>query len=137
MVFKLDSRLQEDCFILGKLGFSHLLLMNNAALPWFILVPTTSEPEVCDLTASEQARLWEEVNSVADFVRSNFQVDKLNIGAIGNVVSQLHVHVVGRRKDDYCWPDVVWGSKPEKLYMDDEVAAVVSLAAENLKDFKK
>jgi hypothetical protein len=50
MAFVLDSRLQEDCFVLGRLGFCQLLLMNNAALPWFILVPATSETEVCDLT---------------------------------------------------------------------------------------
>jgi diadenosine tetraphosphate (Ap4A) HIT family hydrolase len=131
MAFVLDSRLQEDCFVLGRLEFCQLLLMNNAALPWFILVPTTSVTEVCDLTNSEQTLLWEEVNRVAEFVRTNFQIDKLNIGAIGNVVSQLHVHVVGRREDDYCWPGVVWGSAAEELYTDEEVAAVVSVAAEN------
>jgi diadenosine tetraphosphate (Ap4A) HIT family hydrolase len=136
MAFELDSKLQEDCFVLGRLEFCQLLLMNNAALPWFILVPTTSVTEVCDLTNSEQTLLWEEVNSVAEFVRANFQIDKLNIGAIGNVVSQLHVHVVGRREDDYCWPGVVWGSTAEKLYTDEEVAAVISDAAENLKEFK-
>ena len=136
MAFVLDSRLQEDCFVLGRLEFCQLLLMNNAALPWFILVPTTSVTEVCDLTNSEQTLLWEEVNRVAEFVRTNFQIDKLNIGAIGNVVSQLHVHVVGRREDDYCWPGVVWGSAAEELYTDEEVAAVVSVAAENLKGFK-
>ena len=84
---------------------------------------------------SEQTLLWEEVNSVAEFVRANFKIDKLNIGAIGNVVSQLHVHVVGRRKDDYCWPGVVWGSSTEKRYTDDEVAAVVTLVANNLNGF--
>jgi diadenosine tetraphosphate (Ap4A) HIT family hydrolase len=132
----LDSRLQEDCLVLGRLDFCQLLLMNNAAIPWFILVPATSETEVCDLKSSEQTMLWEEVNTVAEFVRTNFQIDKLNIGAIGNVVSQLHVHVVGRREDDYCWPGVVWGSAAEKQYTNDEVAAVVSVAAENLKGFK-
>jgi len=99
----LDPRLQKDCFVLGKLELCQLLLMNNAAFPWFVLVPETTQIEVCDLTGSEQTLLWEEVNSIAEFVRANFQIDKLNIGAIGNVVSQLHVHVVGRREDDYCW----------------------------------
>ena len=137
MTFELDSRLQEDCFVLGRLKFCQLLLMNNVAVPWFILVPTTSETEVCDLTDSERSLLWQEVNSVAEFVRGNFEIDKLNIGAIGNVVSQLHVHAVGRRKDDYCWPGVVWGSSAEKPYTDDEVAAVVTLAADNLKGFTR
>ncbi len=137
MPFVLDSRLREDCFALGRLEFCQLLLMNNAAIPWFILVPATSVTEVCDLTSSGQALLWEEVNSVANFVRANFQIDKLNIGAIGNVVSQLHVHVVGRREDDYCWPGVVWGSAIEKQYTDDEVAAAISAVTENLQGFTR
>jgi len=132
----LDPRLQKDCFVLGKLELCQLLLMNNAAFPWFVLVPETTQIEVCDLTGSEQTLLWEEVNSIAEFVRANFQIDKLNIGAIGNVVSQLHVHVVGRREDDYCWPGVVWGSATEKQYKDKEVAAVISSATENLQGFK-
>jgi diadenosine tetraphosphate (Ap4A) HIT family hydrolase len=134
---QLDPRLQQDCFVLGKLEFCQLLLMNNAAIPWFILVPVTSVTEVCDLTSSEQTMLWAEVNSVAEYVRSSYKIDKLNIGAIGNVVSQLHVHVVGRREDDYCWPGVVWGSAIENLYTDDEVAAVVSSVTENLKGFTR
>jgi diadenosine tetraphosphate (Ap4A) HIT family hydrolase len=135
MAFALDQRLQQDCVVLGKLEFCQLLLMNNAAVPWFVLVPDTTQTEVCDLTSAEQALLWTEVNTVAEYVRSHYQTDKLNIGAIGNVVSQLHVHVVGRREDDYCWPGVVWGSAIENLYTDDEVAAVVSSATENLKGF--
>ncbi len=136
MTIKLDPRLEKDCFVLGRLQFCQLLLMNNAAVSWFVLVPDTLETEVCDLTASEQALLWAEVNAVAEFVRKHFQTEKLNIGAIGNVVSQLHVHVVGRRKDDYCWPGVVWGSATEKQYTEKEVAAVISSATENLQGFK-
>jgi diadenosine tetraphosphate (Ap4A) HIT family hydrolase len=122
--FRLDERLQNDCHVLGQLNFCQLLLMDNTAVPWFILVPATGETEICDLAAAEQALLWGEVNTVAEFIRSNYSIDKLNIGAIGNVVSQLHVHVIGRRTDDYCWPDVVWGRKSESAYTDDEVAVV-------------
>jgi diadenosine tetraphosphate (Ap4A) HIT family hydrolase len=126
MDFKLDARLQGDCHVLGNLQLSRLLLMNNAAVPWFILVPVTEQLEICDLTAAEQSQLWSEVQAVSEFVRSEFTVDKLNVAAIGNVVSQLHVHVVGRRKDDYCWPDVVWGRPTPKQYYDEAVAAVAA-----------
>jgi diadenosine tetraphosphate (Ap4A) HIT family hydrolase len=131
-VFRLDERLQNDCHVLGQLNFCQLLLMDNAAVPWFILVPATGETEICDLSAAEQALLWNEVNTVADFIRSNFSIDKLNIGAIGNVVKQLHVHVIGRRKDDYCWPDVVWGRNNESAYTDAEVAVVKRSIKEQL-----
>jgi len=60
-----------------------------------------------------QAGVWAEVNAVSKFVKDEFCVDKLNVAAIGNVVQQLHIHVIGRQHEDYCWPGVVWG-RPEK-----------------------
>lgn len=113
---KLDERLQADCVELGSTGYCRLLMMNNRSVPWFILVPDTSCTEVCELEADAQERLWAEVNSVAGFVRREFSPDKLNIAAIGNVVSQLHVHVVGRFTSDYCWPGVVWGAAGAEVY---------------------
>ena len=134
MPFQLDERLAGDCFELGKLGFCRLLLMNNAAVPWFILVPETDVTELCDLPANQQAALWAEVNSVAAYVRSAYAVDKLHIGAIGNIVRQLHVHVVGRHEDDYCWPGVVWGSEWEVSYDEDDVARMRASMAKALKE---
>jgi diadenosine tetraphosphate (Ap4A) HIT family hydrolase len=100
--FELDPRLTNDCLVLGKLNLSLLLLMNNSLVPWFILVPQTSETEVTDLPQPSQAILLEEINLISTFVKTNFQISKLNIAAIGNFVSQLHVHVVGRDPSDYC-----------------------------------
>jgi diadenosine tetraphosphate (Ap4A) HIT family hydrolase len=134
MPFDLDERLSRDCFELGRLDFCRLLLMNNAAVPWLVLVPETNVTEICDLSADEQALLWSEVNRVAAYVRSDFSVDKLNIGAIGNIVSQLHVHVVGRRQDDYCWPGVVWGSQWEQKYTESEVTQLRDTMAATLKE---
>jgi diadenosine tetraphosphate (Ap4A) HIT family hydrolase len=122
---ELDERLRNDCFELLQLGFCRVLLMNNASLPWFILVPDTEKIEICELSADQQAALWDEVNRIAAFVRSNYRIDKLNIAAIGNVVSQLHIHVVGRRQDDYCWPGVVWGAEGASRYTADEAAILV------------
>ena len=105
MDFVLDERLQRDCFFLGRLELSQLLLLNNAAVPWFILVPEVAVTELCDLDEHQHGVLMDESRRVAEFVRQTFAVDKLNVAAIGNVVSQLHLHVIGRRKDDYCWPN--------------------------------
>ena len=127
--FKLDSRLANDCLVLGELKISLLLLVNNSLLPWFILVPKTSAKEVTDLSRSDQDALLDEVNLLAAFVKTNFSIAKLNIAAIGNIVSQLHIHVVGRDPSDYCWPDVVWGSKEREPYtaeMIDEITASVN-----------
>ena len=129
---ELDERLRNDCFELLQLGFCRVLLMNNASLPWFILVPDTDKTEVCQLSAEQQAVLWDEVNRVATFVRTHYRIDKLNIAAIGNVVSQLHVHVVGRRQDDYCWPDVVWGRPSEETYTEDAVAEIAKSVADHI-----
>mgnify|MGYP001813952629 CR=1 FL=1 len=131
-MFELDPRLRQDCFALGKLPLCQLLLMNNAALPWFILVAETDVIEVCDLSPGDQAALLAEINEVSNLVREFDGVEKLNVGAIGNIVSQLHVHVVGRHPGDYCWPGVVWGSKVPRRYQAQEVDDIRTLAVSSL-----
>ena len=127
--FRLDPQLARDCFVLGELGSSLLLLLDNALVPWFILVPRVAVSEVCDLEPAQQAELLGQINAVSRFVREAFPVDKLNVAAIGNVVSQLHVHVVGRRRDDFCWPGVVWGAPGREAYDAAEVERIKGLAA--------
>ena len=111
--FQLDSQLQKDCIVLGELEHCLLLLMNNALLPWFILVPKTDKTELYELADEVQAGVWSEINATSKFVKDEFCIDKLNIAAIGNVVEQLHIHIIGRQHEDFCWPGVVWG-RPEK-----------------------
>ena len=101
--FQLDPQLQKDCIVLGELERSLLLLMNNALLPWFILVPKTDKTELYELADDVQAGVWAEINAVSKFVKDEFCIDKLNVAAIGNVVQQLHIHVIGRQHEDYCW----------------------------------
>ncbi|VAW91183.1 hypothetical protein MNBD_GAMMA22-2664 [hydrothermal vent metagenome] len=124
--FKLDSRLDNDCITLGKLNNSLLLLMNNALLPWFILVPITSESEIIDLPLNEQHQLHDEINLLGSFVKNNFKISKLNIAAIGNVVKQLHIHIVGRDPSDYCWPNVVWGTTEREPYSELRINEIIS-----------
>jgi diadenosine tetraphosphate (Ap4A) HIT family hydrolase len=111
--FQLNSQLQKDCLVLGELEHSLLLLMNNSLVPWFIVVPKTDKTELHELPDDLQTAVLAEVNAVSCFIKDEFCVDKLNVATIGNVVKQLHIHVIGRREDDYCWPGVVWG-RPEK-----------------------
>ena len=124
--FTLDDRLANDCIVLGKLDISLLLLMNNSLVPWFILVPETTETEIIDLPHPDQAKLLKEINLISTFIRENFICEKLNIGAIGNIVSQLHVHVIGRDSSDFCWPNVVWGTKEKEAYTDKQVAETIA-----------
>jgi len=132
--FQLDTRLANDCHILGKLDISLLLLMNNSLVPWFILVPETDETEITDLSKTDQEILLKEINLISDFVKDNFDVPKLNIAAIGNIVSQLHIHIVGRSPSDYCWPNVVWGTKEKEPYTDERVKEITALLTKQLGD---
>ncbi|MDB4308256.1 HIT domain-containing protein [Gammaproteobacteria bacterium] len=136
MKFVLDERLQRDCFFLGRLELSQLLLLNNAAVPWFILVPEVAVTELCDLDELQHTTLMNESQRLAEFIRQTFVIDKLNVAAIGNVVSQLHLHVIGRRKDDYCWPDVVWGTTPPEQYEAAQVATIVGQLEQTLEGFR-
>ena len=132
--FVLDHRLEKDCLVLGKKNISMLLLMNNALVPWLILVPCTSKTEITDLSAEDQASLLEEINILSGFIKSNFEITKLNIASIGNIVSQLHVHVVGRHSSDYCWPGVVWGVQEKKIYTNKQVNKITLAMREQLGD---
>lgn len=120
----LDPKLKEDCHLLGHLENNALLLMRNSLFPWFVLVPHTSEIEFYKLDAELQMKLVGQINLVSQFIEDNYSIDKLNIGSIGNIVSQLHVHIIGRSHDDECWPDVVWGVKKFKPYEQNQVSQI-------------
>jgi len=132
--FELNKRLANDCVLLGEMNVSLLLLNKNAMVPWFILVPKTTEIELTDLPVSEQHSVLEEINLVSKFVKGFFHVSKLNVAAIGNVVSQLHIHVIGRDPLDYCWPDVVWGRSESKAYSDNELSEIIDKLKAELGD---
>lgn len=124
--FQLHPKLANDCFILGKLTFSQVLLMNNAALPWFILVPETPRLELCDLPPPQQLQFLEEINAISHYIQHQHPGYKLNVAMIGNIVQQLHVHVVGRNPTDYCWPQVVWGHPISQHYAAEQIPPLVA-----------
>lgn len=128
--FTLDPQLAADCHILGEMGCCLVLLMNNSLVPWFILVPQRNEVEICDLPHEDQLAVLECINRLSRFLKIHFKADKLNVAAIGNVVRQMHIHVVGRYVDDFCWPGVVWGRKERQPYDDETLEKLaLSLAA--------
>jgi len=111
--FKLHPQLAADCIQVGRLPLSVLLLLNDARYPWFVLVPQrVAVTEVFELSETDQQQLWQESAQLSRFMKSTFHADKLNIGALGNVVAQLHVHHIARFRNDPAWPGPVWGHSP-------------------------
>ena len=124
-MFALDQRLQQDTLVIGDFPLSRLLLSNDSNYPWFILVPRIDGiSEVFQLGVADQQRLWQETTALAQLLNEGLAADKMNIGALGNVVSQLHVHVIVRKRDDAAWPAPVWGKHPAKPYSEAQVEAI-------------
>jgi diadenosine tetraphosphate (Ap4A) HIT family hydrolase len=108
----LHPQLHADTAPVCDLALSRVLAMNDASFPWLILVPRrVGVSEIFDLGA-DQAVLFGEVSLASRALKEVTRCDKLNVAAIGNVVPQLHVHIVARRKDDTLWPKPVWGAAP-------------------------
>ena len=128
----LDPRLQADCLALGTLHGNRLLLMDNALVPWFILVPDTTCTELYELGPRQQSEVFAAVNALSALLKNRFDSHKINVAAIGNVVAQLHVHVVGRRSDDFCWPGVVWGAQQRSPYTGAGAVAIATALGEAL-----
>jgi len=122
MSFSLHSQLVRDFHVLGRSGRLHVLLRRNAVLPWFLLVPETTVLELYELPLMLREELACRSDALAWFVKRRFACDKINIAAIGNIVPQLHLHVIGRRIDDCCWPQAAWGHLVgERAYATDEL----------------
>jgi len=115
--FELDPQLDRDCHLIGDLGICRVLLMDDARWPWLVLVPRRDGArEVFDLDDGDRTLLMREVSQVGQAFMHFTGGHKLNVAALGNAVSQLHVHLVSRRTDDVNWPNVVWGLFPRQQY---------------------
>lgn len=127
----LDSRLLNDCELLGKFELCHVLLMRDANYIWCVLVPDRENLiEVFDLSMEEQKQLNVESNTLLEYLKKEFNADKMNMAALGNVVSQLHIHHIVRYKNDIAWPKPVWGAFPAKNYTTDKLSDLISLLCE-------
>ena len=135
MAFYIDKRLAADSYQLGKIDDNLLLLSKNALFPWFILAPITQETELHKLNYVQQAKIQQPINALARFIEEHFVTDKINIASIGNIVSQLHIHIIGRKHSDACWPGVVWGTTHFTDYKTGDVIIIKNQLANSLKFF--
>ncbi|WP_296254317.1 MULTISPECIES: HIT family protein [unclassified Pseudomonas] len=124
-MFVLDQRLVQDTLPVGDFPLCRLLLSNDAQYPWFILVPRKAGvSEVFQLSDAEQVQFWQETTLLSRALQQSFNADKMNIAALGNVVSQLHMHVIVRYQGDNAWPAPVWGKCPAVPYSADQAADI-------------
>jgi len=131
--FALDPRLQADTRAVAMLPLCELRLMDDARYPWLVLVPhRAGMVEIADLAEAEQAQLWREAKQAAAALRAVAPCDKLNFGALGNIVRQLHLHVVARTEGDAAWPGPVWGSGAAVPYTADALAALLAALRQRL-----
>ncbi|SFW16774.1 HIT domain-containing protein [Luteibacter sp. UNCMF366Tsu5.1] len=120
-MFALDARLAADTLPVGDLPLCRVLLMRDRRYAWLVLVPRRDGlVEVADLPEVDRAALWREVDTAASALRAVAPCDKLNLGALGNIVRQLHVHVVARVEGDAAWPGPVWGHGAAEPYAEGE-----------------
>ncbi|WOB78822.1 HIT domain-containing protein [Brevundimonas nasdae] len=130
MGFEVAPAFEAGSVAAAEWPLCHVRLQDDARFPWLILIPRVEGAvELEDLSVEQRAVLMEETVRAGALVRRLGAVEKLNVGAIGNVTAQLHVHVVGRRRDDGLWPDPVWGRGPVVPYTDDEGARRLAIVA--------
>ena len=115
--YELHPQLAADTHPLGTLGLCELRLMDDANYPWLVLVPRVAEArELVDLDAAQRHQLTDEIDLAARLLRDAFRPHKLNVAALGNLVPQLHVHVIARDENDPAWPAPVWGRVAARPY---------------------
>jgi diadenosine tetraphosphate (Ap4A) HIT family hydrolase len=125
--WSLHPQLSQDTIDIGDLPLCRVLVIKDANYPWLLLVPRREGAvEIIDLDEIAQAQLTTEVSRVARVLKEITKCDKLNIAALGNVVPQLHVHIIARRKNDAAWPRPVWGVAPPLAHDAAEVQSFIS-----------
>jgi diadenosine tetraphosphate (Ap4A) HIT family hydrolase len=124
--FRLDERLERDSLEVGALGLCQLRLMNDRRWPWLVLVPMRANAvEIHELAGSDQVTLAQETALAASVLKELTGCEKINSAALGNIVRQLHVHVVARRSGDPNWPGPVWGFGVRDPYVEEESALLI------------
>ncbi len=137
-MFELHPAFPPTSHALGELALCHARLQADARYAWIVLIPRAAGArELENLSASDRAALMEEVVLAGAAVRAvgdalGRPVEKLNVGQLGNVTPQLHVHVVGRRPDDAAWPGPVWGVGAAEPYADEALRAALQAARVSL-----
>ena len=124
--FQLDARLAADTVFIGTYGLCEIRLMNDSRWPWLVLVPVLQgAEEIHDLSAAEQTQIATETSSIATALKAHTNCTKINTGALGNIVRQLHIHVIARNEGDPNWPGPVWGYGERMEYGEAELAEII------------
>jgi diadenosine tetraphosphate (Ap4A) HIT family hydrolase len=132
--FQLHPQIAADSLAVAELTLSSVRLMRDANYGWLLLVPRVAYAnEIADLTPEDRAELMNELVRTSRALRQTVACKKLNIAALGNVVGQLHIHIIARRDDDPAWPKPVWGAAPAKSYAPGEGEALAAKLAARLK----
>ncbi len=117
MPFQLHPQLEKDSSPVYDLPLCEIRLYHNAAFPWLLLIPQRANcTEIIDLTASDQIQLLKEIVLTSKILKAHYSPKKLNVANLGNVVEQLHIHVIARFESDAAWPNPVWNSSVNKNY---------------------
>ncbi|TWX72853.1 HIT domain-containing protein [Colwellia sp. C1TZA3] len=123
--FTLHPQLANDCFVMADFPLSRLLLCNDSAYPWFILVPKVDDiQDIYQLDWQQQQQLLNESSMLSEVLMQEFKGDKMNVAALGNVVAQLHLHHIVRYENDACWPKPIWGQQALTPYTDNELEVI-------------
>jgi diadenosine tetraphosphate (Ap4A) HIT family hydrolase len=127
MTFQLNSKLAADSFHLGDLPLCQLRLMNDQRFFWLLLIPRLPDAvEITDLNTADYQQLWLEVRHLSEIIKPLLQADKLNIATLGNMVPQLHLHLVARFKNDAAWPNPIWGVGTATPYSSEDLQRRIS-----------
>ena len=127
--------LKKDTVLIKNLELCQLLLMNNAFYPWLILVPKKADlVEIIDLNQADQILLIKEIDLISKIVQKVFNADKLNIAALGNMVEQLHIHIIARYKNDRTFPKSVWVDSESKAYNEMEISDIIEKISSAIKE---
>ena len=123
--FQLHPQLSNDSYVIADLPLSRLLLCNDSAFPWFILVPRVENiHDIYQLDWQQQQQLLNESSLLSELLMQEFKGDKMNVAALGNVVPQLHLHHIVRYQNDACWPKPIWGQQALTPYTEQELESM-------------
>ena len=132
-MFKLDPQLEDNTLHVRELALCQIRLVNDRRYPCLILVPQQNGlTEIHDLSEKDQSRLIIEITTTTRVIEKLFQPEKINVGALGNIVSQLHIHVIARFKEDDMWPGAVWGSGKPLHYTGYKARKLIKLLTKEL-----
>jgi diadenosine tetraphosphate (Ap4A) HIT family hydrolase len=134
MAFTLHPRLAQGSYFIGNLAGCQLLLKDNSIFPWLLLVPEVAGIEdLHELSPEQYLAVTGAIRRVSEFVSQHFRPEKLNVACIGNMVRQMHIHIVGRTPQDPAWPGTVWAFDGKQAYSKEEAASICAASRSFLK----